>query len=444
MRRSLNLRLMAFAGAAIALALVVAWAVLGLLFERHAQRQLQAELERHGLSLIAAVALDATGRPVLASQPFDPRFSRPAGGLYWRISSPAGEIRSRSLWDGVLPAAPSPPPKGWAVVQEAGPFEDRVVVVVRDIQLDRGGPLILVEVAGDRAPVAAARRAFDGELALFLAVLWAALTAAAWLQVWLGLRPLRRLRGEVAALAGDPGARLDPAAHPVEVEPLTLAINHYADGRAEAVTRARRRARDLAHALKTPLTALRLQVEAVGGEPGRAMGQSLALLSGAVEGELSRVGEREQTGGSAPAQVVERLLAVIARTPEGATLRFETDLAPDLRLPLPEEAALEALGALIENAARHAQSRVRIEGGETWLTLDDDGPGIPPALRAAALDRGVRLDEQGTRHGLGLAIAGDFVTASGGTLTLEDSPLGGLRVRLAWPVSRQANAGLLP
>mgnify|MGYP001810582569 CR=1 FL=1 len=444
MRRSLNLRLMAFAGAAIALALIVAWAVLGLLFERHAQRQLQAELERHGLSLIAAVALDASGRPVLAAQPFDPRFSRPAGGLYWRITGPGGESRSRSLWDGVLPAAPPPPDKGWGVAQAAGPFEDRVVLVARDIQLDRGGPPILVEVAGDRASVAAARRAFDGELALFLAVLWAALTAAAWLQVWLGLRPLRRLRGEVAGMAGDPAARLDPTAHPVEVEPLTRAINAYADGRAEDVARARRRARDLAHALKTPLTALRLQVEAVGGEPGRAMGHSLALLSGAVEGELSRVGERAAVGGCAPAGVVARLLAVIARTPQGAALDFETDLPTDLRLPLPEEAALEVLGALIENAARHARSRVRIAGGETWLTIDDDGPGIPPALRATALDRGVRLDEQGTSHGLGLAIAGDFVTAGGGALTLEDSPLGGLRVRLAWPLSRQENPGLLP
>ena len=54
-------------------------------------------------------------------------------------------------------------------------------------------------------------------------------------------------------------------------------------------------------------------------------------------------------------------------------------------------------------------------------------------LRAAVLGRGVRLDERGARHGLGLAIAQDFVTASGGMLTLKEAPKQGLSVYLRWP-----------
>ena len=82
---SLSLRLLAFAGGTIALALVSAWLVLGALFERHAERQLEAELERHGIALIAALRLDSQGLPRLDRQPADPRFDRPASGLYWRL-----------------------------------------------------------------------------------------------------------------------------------------------------------------------------------------------------------------------------------------------------------------------------------------------------------------------------------------------------------------------
>src|SRR5690606_14552315 len=91
--RSLGLRLLLFAGALIAVALVLAWMLLGVLFERHAQRQLQTELEHHGLALIAALSLDADATPVLLRQPSDPRFSRPASGLYWRVATSRHELR---------------------------------------------------------------------------------------------------------------------------------------------------------------------------------------------------------------------------------------------------------------------------------------------------------------------------------------------------------------
>lgn len=436
--RSLGARLLAFAGVTVAVALATAWLVLGLLFERHAERQLQAELERHGLALIAALELNAQGRPSLSARPFDPRFDRPASGLYWRIRAPGGEVRSRSLWDGDLATPDTPPARGWGAGNVAGPFEDRVLRIARDIRLSANGPQILVEVAGDRKPLGQARADFGFESAVFLAVLWAALMLAAWVQVRLGLTPLDTVRRELEAMRRAPGGRLDETRHPFEVRPLTLAINDFAEARAADVERARRRARDLAHALKTPLTALRLQIEALDPATAREMTHGLNLVSGAVEGELARAGGRAAPVQSANASIaVERLFAVIARTPDGARLALHNQVAPDVVLPLDEEAALEALGAVLENAARHAVSTVRAtthdEGDRVSLRIVDDGPGIPASLRASALGRGVRLDESAARSGLGLAIARDFVEASGGTLSLEDADEGGLQVVLAWP-----------
>ena len=86
------------------------------------------------------------------------------------------------------------------------------------------------------------------------------------------------------------------------------------------------------------------------------------------------------------------------------------------------------LGNLIENAARHARSRVRIGCREDGLIyVEDDGPGIAESDRAKALERGKRLDEKGDGTGLGLAIVQEVLEAYGRKLTLQTSDLGGLR-----------------
>lgn len=434
----LRVRLLAFAGGFIALALVLAWLVLGLLFERHLERQLQAELERHGLSLIAEVALDAQGRPQLQASPFDPRFSRPAAGLYWQVSASGGRLASASLWDGRLPLHNDGRAKGWSVFKVEGPFEDRVMVVSRDVQLDRGGGRVLVEVASDLAPVRAARRSFGYETGLFLGALGVVLALASWLQVVLGLRPLERVRRDLSLLGRESRSRLDQNTGPREILPLTTAINDLLSAREVQVERARHRARDLAHALKTPLTALRLQMEAV-PEPQRAeLVQTLGVVSATVEGELARASQYGVVGLSEAHGLVTRLIDVLRRTPEGRQLAFENQLPEALKLPLPDDRAMEVFGALLENAARFARARLvissRVDETGTHVFIDDDGPGIAAALRHEALNRGRRLDEMKGRHGLGLSIAADHMEASGGQLSLDEAELGGLRVTLHWPL----------
>jgi signal transduction histidine kinase len=77
--------------------------------------------------------------------------------------------------------------------------------------------------------------------------------------------------------------------------------------------------------------------------------------------------------------------------------------------------------------------RIRGPGADgVALNIEDDGPGIASAQAAEAIMRGGRLDEAEPGHGLGLSIAHDLVAATGGTLTLLRSDLGGLRVDLSW------------
>jgi signal transduction histidine kinase len=76
---------------------------------------------------------------------------------------------------------------------------------------------------------------------------------------------------------------------------------------------------------------------------------------------------------------------------------------------------------------------VRRDGAQLLLAVNDDGPGIAPEQRAAVLQRGVRLDESLPGSGLGLAIVTELAGLYGGGLTLDQSPLGGLRATLRLP-----------
>jgi signal transduction histidine kinase len=99
----------------------------------------------------------------------------------------------------------------------------------------------------------------------------------------------------------------------------------------------------------------------------------------------------------------------------------------------------ELVGNVLENAAKWCKRRVKVcverteDGVE--IRVDDDGPGLAPDDRRRALERGGRLDESEPGTGLGLSIVSDLTEIYGGRLSLEDSPLGGLRVRLELPAA---------
>ncbi|MCY1456692.1 Virulence sensor histidine kinase PhoQ [compost metagenome] len=121
----------------------------------------------------------------------------------------------------------------------------------------------------------------------------------------------------------------------------------------------------------------------------------------------------------------------------GEGLELSQRVPPGLLLPWDREDLLELLGNLLDNACKWADSEVRLtieEQVERYqLVIDDDGPGIPESDRQQVLERGTRLDEQVDGHGLGLGIVRDIVEVWGGQMTLQDSPLGGLRVSIALP-----------
>lgn len=441
---SLRWRLLLVAAVAIMITMVISWAVMGLLFSRHAQRSVVTELTREALEIVAGLQVTTSGVPQLEVQSSDPRFDRPNSGRYWQASTSLGAARSLSLWDETLPSSGVADAHRWQTREIDGPFGQRLIVLERVVLLDPDGPPVTVQVAQNLSDLEAAAQAFRRELGLFLSILWVALVSAAWLQVKLGLAPLARVSAALSSLQQNPAARLDDS-HPSEVSPLVSAINTLADAREKDLARAKRRGADLAHSLKTPLSALRAishrARESGATNTANDLDRVIGAAGAALEAELARsraaaIRDSNLTTQCAPLQVVERIVGVVEKTDFGGNLVYSIEIDPELRFPLAEEDLMEAIGALVENASRFARRQVSISAarleGSFDLLIEDDGPGLEISTEEALM-RGGRLDEAGHgNHGLGLSIAKEITEATGGTISLDRSSLGGLRAKLSW------------
>lgn len=441
---SLRLRLALSGAVAVLFALGLAAAGLMQLFSAHVERRAVAELGVQLDQVLAGLERGPQGLTV-ARPPADPRFAVAYGGLYWQIEEGQSVRRSRSLWDVEL-ALPADTlgETGVQIHHLDGPQASSLLVLERSVTLlpRLGGGRARAAVAMDRAGLKAAEKAFLADFAPSLAVLAVVLIAAGWVQLSVGLRPLRGLKGRVAALRAGDATRMG-ADWPVEVGPLATEIDGLLAARETRTVRARARAADLAHGLKTPLQALLGEAErlrAAGmAEQAAAIEETALAMQRTVDRELARTRAAEQatTAQADVAATASRIIAVVRRTPDGGSLDWQTRIGPGMRAALHEADLAEALGALSENAARHADSLVTIaarrDGERIYVTVSDDGPGVDAAQRSALVQRHARADEGGT--GLGLAIAADIADAAGGSLTLNDAETGGLAATLVVPAA---------
>jgi signal transduction histidine kinase len=272
------------------------------------------------------------------------------------------------------------------------------------------------------------------------------LMAAGLLGLRQGLRPFRRLRERLTAVRMGEGRRVE-GAYPTEVQPLIDDLNALLEDREKAVKRAVATAGDLAHGLKTPLALLTQEADraAVAGNPELAQGivQQVERMSRQVNYHLARArAAASGTAGTAPCPVAscaDALVRTLLKLYAGRTLKISSAISADLCARVQRQDLDEMLGNLMDNACKWANSRVVLEASriDTMLvfTLDDDGPGLARTLRTVVLERGVRIDEAAPGSGLGLAIVRDLAELYGGSIALDDSPLGGLRVRISLPAS---------
>jgi signal transduction histidine kinase len=440
-------------------------AAVAVAFVRQVERSLVGDVEERTAAVLAdvtdALAAGADPRDVLvpitpweagiAGMPSGPAFVVSAGfggpGTVLVFEGEAGDDLLERF------AQPLPPPAGEA---------QATAQVLEARRRAAAGDLAIASVPGaeDGAVLAASplddvHNSVDALRAgLWIAVpcLTLAMGLIAWFVAGRALRPVEAIARRADEItSSNLHERVPEPGTGDEVAHLAATVNAMLGRLEQGADRQRRFVSDASHELRSPVAAIRTQVEVGLREAGTDwddVGRTVLAESTRLEHlvddllTLARTTERgADTSTGAPSDlrdVVTTEAARHRRTP------VEVDIDGDGSrwVPLAERDAERVVRHLLDNAARHARSLVRValrstDTGEVLLLVDDDGAGIPVADRARVLERFGRLDEARSRDaggaGLGLSVAAEVAAAAGGRLTVEESPLGGARIRVTLP-----------
>jgi two-component system OmpR family sensor kinase len=331
----------------------------------------------------------------------------------------------------------------------------------RAYALVEGGTLVVAIPLTDVADTL--RQLVRIELVVTIVVL-AILGALAWWLVRLGLRPLERMEATADAIAGgDLSRRVEPADAKTEVGRLGLALNAmleriegaFAERRASE-ERLRRFVADASHELRTPLTSVQGYAELFrrgAADDPEALGNAMrriedesARMSELVD-EMSLLARLDQRR---PLERGSVDIAAVATAAVDAARVAEPQRPVEIDAPTPvvvqgDAARLRQVADnLLANARTHTPAgtpvhvRVRAEGREAVLEVEDEGPGIPPEDAERVFERFYRADPSRSREsggaGLGLSIVAAVAEAHGGSVRYEPAPGGGARFRVRLPI----------
>jgi len=320
------------------------------------------------------------------------------------------------------------------------PLDARVLTVQSRKQLwitvqILGAPYWLVIPLGHFRQIVFSSMMLAALLASIIAMTIAAVIA------WRTIRPISNMVSATQELAkGRMPPPLNEGEGPKEIQNLSRGFNLMAQAIDHSASERRLMLAGLSHDLRTPLTRLKLMVEMQDeAEDKQGMLSDIDEISDIVRQfiDFARSEEKPRNQPVALAELAGSVVARFAREEVG--IRLDVLAEPEI---MADPLALQRLlSNLLDNARRYGKEpievRVAVEQAQAMLTISDHGEGIPAALRQAALTPFERLAKhRGTDggSGLGLSIVSRIVHQHGGTLTLDDTPGGGLQVRVGLPL----------
>jgi signal transduction histidine kinase len=302
------------------------------------------------------------------------------------------------------------------------------------------------------------------ETARWLVVFVLSVIVAAGLIAWLLARsiaaPLRDLALVAHDLPDDLQQRAEEDRGPAEVRAVAKALNSTSRRLSGILQRTQRVAADASHHLRTPLTGVRLRLEAI---EETSDDPSVQAEARAATAEVDRLNRRidqvlalaRTDAAQAPVERQDASAAVAARVAaasamfEERELRLSAMIEPGLAVSAPSGVMARIIDELLGNAISYAATQVEVtmrrHGRDVVLSVADDGPGVPAGEREAVFERFTR----GTSavpggSGLGLALVRESVVGLGGTAWAEPSSWGGLQVVVCIPAATQSPATTSP
>ncbi|WP_026191147.1 sensor histidine kinase [Methylosinus sp. LW4] len=450
--RSIAARLFFAAAALSSVMLMIAGLALTEYYRRTAEDVFEQRLGVYLRAIVADVSESGEDGRSGPGQLGDPQFELARSGWYWqitRLDDEAHEIKaSRSLFAAKLPKLSDlhvPAETGGVRRGVAlGPDGRWLRIVERVIDVGDTG-VYLVQVAATTEETENQIARFRWSLIVAFSLLAIALALATAVQVSVGLRPLKLLQRELSLIRRGERGRIE-SAYPTEVAPLAEELNLMISANRDIVERSRTQVGNLAHALKTPLSVIVNEADAAPSPLAAKVSEQATLMRDQISFYLERARAAARAGAigatTEVAPVVAALLRTFGKIYGERGVAFSGEAAAELRFLGERQDLEEIVGNLLDNAGKWAASEVRLsvalenaEAGRSRLvfTIDDDGPGLAAELRAQATRRGQRLDETRPGTGLGLSIVAHLTADYGGALSLDDSPLGGLRAQARLP-----------
>ena len=437
--RSINLRLLLAVLLMVLLALPVAGWLLAHHYRTAAVNAFDERLEATLNVVIAGVTYDPLAGQLNYERALgDPRFDHVYSGWYWQITDDANHsVTSRSLWDQRLPVLESERVTARTL---PGPRGQQLRDVERDIYLAPLEAPLHVSVAARDDDLREDIQEFQQMLWLGLLGLGALLLGVLALQVRWGLAPLRRMNANLREVEQGRTEQLETRL-PDELATLAKSMNAVLARDQRLIERGRHTAGNLAHALKTPISVMRLLAKQLPGESRDTWEAELSRIDSAVRHHLARASAAGEGVRFAPVALqgtLAPLITGLARLAQRRHITLRQTVDSGVRVHMDGQDLQEMVGNLLDNALRWGKSDVHIrlqaQSEMLLLVVSDDGPGMTPQECQAAVQRGKRLDEQRSGSGLGLAIVTDLVTLYHGQMRLQRAESGGLEVVIELPV----------
>lgn len=412
-------------------------------FERSVQASFDQHIQAYLIFLAGRLDTDADGHIVFSREPGDDRFEQLYSGWYWQLRF-AGEVQqtSRSLWDEVLRY---PPSRDRAPFELTGPRDEPLRGATLSVELGGLPERVELLVTGPRDDIDQQLASFNWLLVRSLGLLGLILVVALVAQIRWGLAPIRAMADSLRQVRSGASPRLDPHL-PADLRQVAMAMNEVLAHQEQLLARGRSVAGNLAHALKTPLAAIRVKIEALPqAQPLRSDVAQIQriidhhLTLAAAAGRASSSSRRTQLRES-----IEPVLSAVRMIHVERALQISAEMPDSLTVAVDAQDLQELIGNLLDNAAQWARTQVQLRAQRVdqaiLLSIEDDGPGLSETEREKVLGRGLRLDEQQPGSGLGLAIVKDLADLYGLRIELNRAALGGLRVDIYFASSADAEA----
>ncbi len=323
-----------------------------------------------------------------------------------------------------------------AGLEDEGPY----AIVVQGVDLGDGPGVVIVASSLEVADQA--RNAVDPLLGIGLPIVLIIVGFVVWLLTGLALRPVESMRaeaGRISALALDRRLPLPEAQD--EIRRLAGTLNEMLDRLERSALKRTRFVSDASHELKSPLAAMRTMVEVAAADGTRASDDEVFAdlqieinrMQALVSDLLFLARHDEHVPPRRHEEVDLDHVALNAARSAPAEIQIDTSGVGPVRIIGDPDALDQLARNLVENAARHAATRVWIEtaesNGDATLTISDDGPGVPKGEADRIFERFVRLDESRARDtggtGLGLSVARAIARDHGGDVVLAEGRVSG-------------------